>query len=216
MEMFGAAVVLSYPFKELLLEMTVEHGQQVLMMRPSRRFTGAWPGETSICRIPMPTGSNTTHVKRFGHDAAVLDGHPMHAPVVPSTQSLYTTAREHQSGAVIDAPSWTGKLTVSKRGFENSRSVMVEVGDAGPISKAETVGEYPEIWTKRIGNASLEPDMSAGAIATEHASSLPHGPQHPIEPKGSHGGNEHRRAAAPKIDNILGRQNLSRFVEDIT
>jgi 4-hydroxy-tetrahydrodipicolinate synthase len=31
MEMFGAEVVLSYPFEEHLLEMTVEHGQQVLM-----------------------------------------------------------------------------------------------------------------------------------------------------------------------------------------
>ena len=31
MEMFGAEVVLSYPFEEQLLEMTVEHGQQVLM-----------------------------------------------------------------------------------------------------------------------------------------------------------------------------------------
>ena len=31
MEMFGAEGVLSYPFEEQLLEMTVEHGQQVLM-----------------------------------------------------------------------------------------------------------------------------------------------------------------------------------------
>ena len=31
MEMFGDEVVLSYPFEEQLLEMTVEHGQQVLM-----------------------------------------------------------------------------------------------------------------------------------------------------------------------------------------
>jgi len=31
MEMFGAEVVLSYPFEEQLLEMTIQHGQQVLM-----------------------------------------------------------------------------------------------------------------------------------------------------------------------------------------
>lgn len=31
MEMFGAEIVLSYPFEDHLLEMTVEHGQQVLM-----------------------------------------------------------------------------------------------------------------------------------------------------------------------------------------
>ena len=35
MEMFGAEVVLSYPFEEQLLEMTVEHGQQVLRGSPS-------------------------------------------------------------------------------------------------------------------------------------------------------------------------------------
>ena len=35
MEMFGAELVLSYPFEEQFLEMTIQHGQQVLMRSTS-------------------------------------------------------------------------------------------------------------------------------------------------------------------------------------
>lgn len=71
MEMFGAEVVLSYPFEEQLLDMTVEHGQQILM------------GSTSVYLMQSPERQPIIEYLRLAQQGDMAGAHRVRSELAP-------------------------------------------------------------------------------------------------------------------------------------
>jgi len=119
------------------------------------------------------SASDAAHVERLGFHATVPKCHPVHPAVVSCADSFSTATRQNNGGTVLDAPRRTGKLARQERGFEDGSPVVIIVGDSGSFGQAKTIAEYSEIRTKGIGDASVEPNVSAGTMPAEHTSSPP-------------------------------------------